>query len=533
MDNRPTSNTDQSPPSRTDNAKIDRRLVVVDISEIKPYEYNPRRSENPEYDRIKSSIRAGGMDQPLIVTKRPGETDYTIHAGGNTRLRIYKELYQETGAERFHRLTCVYRPWTRETDVLLAHLRENDLRGHLSFIDKALAVRDAKRLLQEEQGAGMITQTQLADVLRERGYALSQGLISQMEYSAERLVPLLPTALRSGLGRPQVERIRQLERAVRALWLDRSVDTEDDFDQVFAELCRRYDSPEWDIGNLRRALEAEIAERVEVSIQAVSMVLEGYLAGRRGSKAGTEWLTLAEEEEAVQDNPDAAQDPIASTGESPSTPPQSSADADLETSDLEPASENISDRSASDLRDGSPDETTDDTPVSESFDDRIPEATTLPRSTDRKSLRARAWTLASRLAQRNGLSELVQPLSSKGLGFLLSDVPDPALVDQLDEDTLAQVSMVWWHLAAAAELTVAPLEQLLPGLPEASVLRQALEDQDAGLLFSSVWTLDPGHMGYRLWRRLDERDWRDLVDLMETYRRLHRVAEDSGEPLWS
>ena len=36
-----------------------------------------------------------------------------------------------------------------------------------------------------------------------------------------------------------------------------------------------------------------------------------------------------------------------------------------------------------------------------------------------------------------------------------------------------------------------------------------------------------------LWRRLDERDWRDLVDLMETYRRLHRVAEDSGEPLWS
>jgi hypothetical protein len=141
--------------------------------------------------------------------------------------------------------------------------------------------------------------------------------------------------------------------------------------------------------------------------------------------------------------------------------------------------------------------------------------------------------LASRLAQRNGLSELVQPLSSQGLGFLLTDVPDPALVDQLDEDTLAQVSMVWWHLAAAAELTVAPLEQLLPGLPETSVLRQALEDQDAGLLFSSVWTLDPGHMGYRLWRRLEERDWRDLVDLMATYRALHQSAEAAGEPLWS
>ena len=91
--------------------------------------------------------------------------------------------------------------------------------------------------------------------------------------------------------------------------------------------------------------------------------------------------------------------------------------------------------------------------------------------------------MASRLAQRNGLSELVQPLSGRGLGFLLRDVPDPVLVDQLDEDTLAQVSMVWWYLAAAAEMTVAPVEHLLPALAEESVLRRALEDQDAGLLF--------------------------------------------------
>ena len=80
------------------------------------------------------------------------------------------------------------------------------------------------------------------------------------------------------MGRPQVERIRQLERATGALWLDRAVDTEDEFDEVFGELCRRYDSPEWDIGNLRRALEAEMAERADVSIHTVSMVLEGYLA---------------------------------------------------------------------------------------------------------------------------------------------------------------------------------------------------------------------------------------------------------------
>jgi hypothetical protein len=140
--------------------------------------------------------------------------------------------------------------------------------------------------------------------------------------------------------------------------------------------------------------------------------------------------------------------------------------------------------------------------------------------------------LATRLAQRHALSEFIKPLSGQGLGFVLTDVPEPALVDQLDEDALAQVSMVWWHLAAASEMTVAPLEHLLPVLDEGSVLRRALEEQDAGLLFSSVWTLDPGHMGFRLWRRLDARSWQDLVDLMETYRALHSFAAQAGEGLW-
>lgn len=34
--------------------------------------------------------------------------------------------------------------------MLLAHLRENDLRGGLTFIDKALAILDVKALLEAE-----------------------------------------------------------------------------------------------------------------------------------------------------------------------------------------------------------------------------------------------------------------------------------------------------------------------------------------------------------------------------------------------
>ena len=90
-------------------------LVTLDVARIRPYEHNPRRTPNTEYDRIKASIRAdGGLSQPLVVTQRPSETDYIVHAGGNTRLRILKELFGETDDRRFATVPCVIRPWTRE-----------------------------------------------------------------------------------------------------------------------------------------------------------------------------------------------------------------------------------------------------------------------------------------------------------------------------------------------------------------------------------------------------------------------------------
>ena len=150
------------------------QLMELEVDTIRPYDHNPRHGDNPEYQRIKASVLAEGLDQPLVVTRRPGEKAYMLQAGGNTRLRVLQELYAETGDERFARATCLYRPWTREMDVLLAHLRENDLRSDLTFLDKALAVRDARRLLQEEQDGEGVTQTQLSTTLRECGYALGQ-----------------------------------------------------------------------------------------------------------------------------------------------------------------------------------------------------------------------------------------------------------------------------------------------------------------------------------------------------------------------
>ncbi len=515
----------ESPPESGENLAVDNGLKV-DIARIQPYEHNPRHSPNPEYDRIRDSIRNQGLDQPLVITQRPEAADYIVHAGGNTRLLILKALFEETGDVRYARVPCLFRPWSRESDVLLAHLRENDLRGGLAFIDKARAVLEAQRLLTEELGLEEVTQRRLETELRHAGYRITQGRISQMEYAVYRLLPLIPLALEHGMGRPQVERIRRLERAADTVWGQRCPDDAGEFDTVFVALCSRYDGPDWNTDLLREALETEIAEAAEVSIQTIRVVLDAELVGRELVIPEIEPEPEAEEPPPVDNRkPGVANRSASNDIDERENPGLGSAPADNESSDLAEDSDPIE---APDRFPDSP-----DGPTSNSPDPPI-EKLISPETgpSDLKSLRGRAWTLAARLAQRNGIGELVEPLPSKGLGFVLQDVPDPALAEQLDEESLSQISMLWWQLAACAELTYAPLASILPLLPDDSILRRALEKQDADLLFKSIWTLDPGHTGYRLWRPLSDRDWSDLIHLMDTYRCIRRTAADTGTELW-
>ncbi len=110
-------------PTTEDSENTGSRALRLQISRINLYERNPRRSKNPEYDRIKASILKSGMDQGLLVTQRPGDKDYIVQAGGNTRLQILKELFETTGEQRFLMVDCWFVEWDRESTVLLAHLR--------------------------------------------------------------------------------------------------------------------------------------------------------------------------------------------------------------------------------------------------------------------------------------------------------------------------------------------------------------------------------------------------------------------------
>jgi len=262
--------------------------MLLQVGQIQPYERNPRHGRNPEYDRIKASIRANGLDQPLVITQRPGTTDYVVHSGGNTRLVALQELYAETGDALFAHAQCLFKPWSCESDVLLAHLRENDLRGALTFIDKAIAIFDIKQLLEDELEIEEISLRKLQMVLATGGYSLSPGLISRMGYAVNRLLPVIPQALNAGLGRPQIQRIRALDKAALQTWQNHDLGDDALFDEVFSTLCQRYDAPEWDTGLLHEAIETEIAEQAEISIQTVRMELDALLAGREPSTSTIE-----------------------------------------------------------------------------------------------------------------------------------------------------------------------------------------------------------------------------------------------------
>jgi ParB family protein of integrating conjugative element (PFGI_1 class) len=131
-------------------------LIEVEVDRIDFCDLNPRRQENAAYERIRESIRQSGLDQPITITRRPGQELYVVAAGGNTRLKIFQEL---SGSDaRFSKIPCVFKPWVSEIELLAAHLRENDLRDDLVFIDHAVAIHNLRRLLDAQAG-GSLTNT--------------------------------------------------------------------------------------------------------------------------------------------------------------------------------------------------------------------------------------------------------------------------------------------------------------------------------------------------------------------------------------
>lgn len=225
---------------------VSEMAMVLTLDQLRPNPDNPRKSKNPRYDEIKASVLASGLNTVPKVTRDPdGEDAYIFSDGGNTRYQILNELWQETGDERFYRILTVYKPWPGRLKCLVGHLAENEVRGDLTYIDKAFGVHNA-RCIQEEVLGRAVTLRELSELLNREGLPVDFSTISRMEDTIKYLWPCLPTLLNSGFPRLQVLsllRIRSQASKVWAQYVHESVPAIT-FDEVFSASCHTFDHPD-------------------------------------------------------------------------------------------------------------------------------------------------------------------------------------------------------------------------------------------------------------------------------------------------
>ena len=219
--------------------------MVVTLEQLRPYDHDPRKKRNSAYDEIKASIRERGLDAAPAITRRPGDAYYIIRNGGNTRLAILRELWAETKDERFFRISCLFRPWPARGEIvaLTGHLAENELRGGLTFIERALGVEKAREFYEEESST-TLSQSELARRLAADGFPVQQSHISRMADAVRYLLPAIPTVLYGGLGRHQVERLSVMRKASERTWehYAKGHSLPLDFDSFFQEVLSQFDA---------------------------------------------------------------------------------------------------------------------------------------------------------------------------------------------------------------------------------------------------------------------------------------------------
>ncbi len=181
------------------------RFAIMSIDQIKPYDGDPRVADNPMQDDIKASIHARGLDSPLCVTHRPGDDLYMLQSGGNTRLRVLRELFDESGEDRFLHIPVLIRPWVSEVHALSGHLAENALRGNMCFADLSSAVMGIHSYLVEADGA--MTWKAFEQRLTSMGFNISHAQLARMRFMEKYMNDLLPEPLRIQYGPHHVQKL--------------------------------------------------------------------------------------------------------------------------------------------------------------------------------------------------------------------------------------------------------------------------------------------------------------------------------------
>lgn len=214
-------------------------IVPIDISLIEPYQHNPRLYDNPKYDTIKESIQERGVLQRLIVTKRPGSEKFTLCQGGNTRLKCLQELYRETSDPKFGTAYCELRSWRDETELMVGHVVENELRGNLNWHEKSRMAVTLHQMFAKLI-KGKLPDAEFERLLQTKGVTIHRRQMHIYRYTVEVLESVMPNQLQRGLARRPVERIMKTDRALRSIWISAQM-PEKQFDEIFRSKLTEFD----------------------------------------------------------------------------------------------------------------------------------------------------------------------------------------------------------------------------------------------------------------------------------------------------
>lgn len=218
--------------------------MVLTLDQLRPNPDNPRTGRNPRFAEIKSSIKARGLDSVPKVTKEPGSDFYIFSDGGNTRFEILSELWKETQDERFYRLHVLFKPWPGRLHCVIGHLAENEVRGELTFIEKAQGINKLRTLYEEQHGKKLSLRA-LSQCISEDGFPVSVSHISKMEETLTVLAPYMPTLLQAGLGRPQIEQllsVRSILKRISESLIVLNTNAEQYFFECFKNTCSEIDA---------------------------------------------------------------------------------------------------------------------------------------------------------------------------------------------------------------------------------------------------------------------------------------------------
>lgn len=185
-------------------------------------------------------------------------------------------MWSETKEERFFRIACLFRPWPARGEIvaLTGHLAENELRGGLTFIERALGIEKAREFYEQESGQAL-SQSELARRLTADGYPVPQSHISRMNDAVRYLLPAIPTLLYGGLGRHQVDRLAVLRKACERTWerraLGRTVAV--DFATLFQDVLTQFDTQPDDFSpqRVQDELVGQMAELLEADYDTLAL----------------------------------------------------------------------------------------------------------------------------------------------------------------------------------------------------------------------------------------------------------------------